>query len=636
MEPFDMDWDNAMRRVDLNLRSVYFDLETTIYKIADAPYQIFIAVQGSEFAAIAYQFDREIKPISYPVRLVNTAPDVYEKLIDAIPDENIAQALAGIDYTVFDILHLLHYKFPQIHFYKINSTPTKSIVHIYLLEQATPMGKSFPLLGQTERSAILDFLAGLKLPYIFELIEDQVTQAPAIELPHIINPVFNLFTDSLMTRPVSEFVQRDEALWFDHVDAIYTGEFTKADLAFIDAGKYACYADLSVFENIDIRNFLFLYQTVYLSLPIEKDLRDWLKGQRIKEEEFAELIKRDRIKLVLVQPEYRYRDSGFFQVLYKINPNAIITRRALATLQQIDLVEMADNYIFNDASILSELKVFCEGVGSKLSLNGKQYYDLLTWPLKAKRSSFSSLNLGGVLTMGALGVNKVLDKVVSDRIGKDVSFEFTMNGANIHPSHALNATYFPYFDPKGYSDAFYANITGDFLNFFRRATPENIVTLNTPSGQSQQHIPMINPIEVIEVNNYMPILEMDDVLTAANAFPKSQYLISYLASLDLGSRATRIDWYNKKVKEVTEKKQKRSKWINLGLNAGLDTVGLVSGAAFLGLGFEAIRSGYKLSQSFKDFRAIKAKIDAAYEDDLHGSNISYLAEINRVAGVKRF
>ena len=134
----------------------------------------------------------------------------------------------------------------------------------------------------------------------------------------------------------------------------------------------------------------------------------------------------------------------------------------------------------------------------------------------------------------------------------------------------------------------------------------------------------------------MPILEMDDVLTAANAFPKSQYLISYLASLDLGSRATRIDWYNKKVKEVTEKKQKRSKWINLGLNAGLDTVGLVSGAAFLGLGFEAIRSGYKLSQSFKDFRAIKAKIDAAYEDDLHGSNISYLAEINRVAGVKRF
>lgn len=112
--------------------------------------------------------------------------------------------------------------------------------------------------------------------------------------------------------------------------------------------------------------------------------------------------------------------------------------------------------------------------------------------------------------------------------------------------------------------------------------------------------------------------------------------MNYLASLDPENRAIRIEWYNKKVKELTNKKQMRSKWINLGINAGLDTVGLVSGAAYLGLGFELIRSGYKFSQSFNDFKAIKAKIDAAYEEDLHGSNISYLAEINRVAGVKRF
>jgi len=40
-------------------------------------------------------------------------------------------------------------------------------------------------------------------------------------------------------------------------------------------------------------------------LPIEKSVKDWLKSMEITVDEFLELIKRRRIKIVLNQPETR-------------------------------------------------------------------------------------------------------------------------------------------------------------------------------------------------------------------------------------------------------------------------------------------------------------------------------------------
>jgi hypothetical protein len=636
MEQADLDWDGVIRRVDANFRARFFDIETVIFKIKGDLYQIHIDQSDDVFEGINKEFNNSIRPISYPVRLVNKKPEVFENLLPPIPDHLIPENLSGIDFNDHDLLHLLSYHFPDIHFYKLESTPYSTNVHIYLLEEQTTMGKVIPFLSAKQKEEIWSFLNALQLPYQFNLIEDHLSVAPVIEVPKIDNVVFNLYSDKILGKPKIEFLERDEALWFDNIGKIYENRFTKSDLYFLDELKYACYVDLSSFKNIDIRNFLFLYQTVYLSPPIEKDFIQWLHENRITEEEFAELIRRDRIKLVLSQPIFRYYEHGFFSILYQINPTAIITRRALAALQQIDLVEMADNYLFNDAATLKELKVFCEALGEHLPVDPKRYYELLTWPLKAKRASFVSLHQGGIMTMGAIGVNTVLDKLIGDKIGKDVSFEFTMNGANTHLAHALNATYFPYLKETGYSDAFYANVTGDFLNFIRNTTKDNIHQLSEVQNQPGQRIPVINPIEVIEIDDYASILELDDILTAANAFPKSQYLMNYLASLDPERRATTIQWYNKKIKELLNKKKKGQRLIDLGANAALDTIGLVSGAAYLGLGFELLKRGYQFTKKFDDLKAMRAKIDEAYQEDIHGANIAYLAQINRVAGVKRF
>jgi len=121
-------------------------------------------------------------------------------------------------------------------------------------------------------------------------------------------------------------------------------------------GKFSCYADFGGFGNIDIRNFLFMFQCAYLTIPFETNIPKWLNEKKISEDEFFYLIERGRIKIVLIQPEQRH-DIGFLNSVYRVNPNAIISRRALHALIQTDIVELSDSYLLNDQKIVSGMRV---------------------------------------------------------------------------------------------------------------------------------------------------------------------------------------------------------------------------------------------------------------------------------------
>lgn len=66
------------------------------------------------------------------------------------------------------------------------------------------------------------------------------------------------------------FTIAEAGFWFERAEEIYTGKTTRNDLPFYRGDSLKCFLDFSVFDNIDLRNVLLQYDTVYIALPIEE------------------------------------------------------------------------------------------------------------------------------------------------------------------------------------------------------------------------------------------------------------------------------------------------------------------------------------------------------------------------------
>ncbi len=358
---------------------------------------------------------------------------------------------------------------------------------------------------------------------------------------------------------------------------------------------------------------------------------EWLKESKISRNEFLDLIVKGRVKLMLTQPEFRY-DMNFITDAFNANPNSVITRRAISALHQIDLVEMSNNYLLNEASILQELKPFCQILADIMKVDMKFYYDFILWPMKARRKSFEYLLLNGGFSLAAYGVNNVIEPWISKILGKDLSFEFTVNSSSIHLANALNATYFPFHTDEGYSDQYYANAMGDLLNFYKNANKNNIASFVEDRENIKSCVIPINPIDIIEGNDDITIAELEKEFSKNSIFPGSKNLIETLAPLSIEDRQTKINYYNNEVVKVINSKKIVPDAIDLGTNIIIDSIGVATGLSFLGSAYSMLKiSGKGIDKAAK----ISEKMQNAFKEDPDKANIHYLSKINRVAKLKK-
>lgn len=627
----------SVRRTDLRFRADYPDVQTTIYNINGEEFVIKCDNLEGDFEIIKGIFHNSIRPITLPISLSLDTPKEFVDVIPNMSDKDISKNFEGLLFNKAGFLNLLMLKFPNIHFYKIEENDSgEVIIYTASFEEKNGGTTNYVFLSNSDRQKVEDFLINLKVRVQFKVVDEQVDQPPTLSAPEHLNSMRFIYATSLRREAASEFSLRDEALWFDNVDNIFQGTFKKEDLYFYDREEYSCYVDFSVFENIDIRNHLFLFQTVYVSLPIDKSINEWLKESKIQRNEFLELASKNRIKIALTQPEARY-DIKFIRDVYEANPNAVISKRALAALMQIDIVEMAEGYLFNDGEIASELKAVCQLVAQHLKSNPKYLYDFLMWPIRARRNSFEVLNSGGLVGASSFGVNTLMEKGVSKSSNRDISFEFTVNAPSIHLANSLNATYFP-FQAKdgGYTDLHYASVMGEVLNFFKSANSKNIRSFIDNKVHINSGILPISPIDVIEVNDYVPITEFEDVLGRDVVYPKSKKLIETIAVLSDEERKKKIAEYNSAVSKLVNKNASRGDAIDLGQNIIMDAAGAYTGINIIGSAFSLLTIGGKrMMKSVPMIRNIASKIEDALYSDTDKENIHYLTKINRVARVKR-
>lgn len=632
-----MDYTGQIRRLDFNLRAHYPELSTEILQVATDKYVFYCTGVGIDLPAIQQYFEHSLCAVTM-LSLVELSPTrhaTYLATLLGLPDHEIAKDFQGILHSKITLLNLLLAKFPNVPFYDL--TYQEDVLQIRTTTFETKAGDTTRLhfLNSADKIRVETFLRDLKLPLEFEIVETPNQSTDGVLAAPDLNPVQYIFAANAQRAKATPFALRDESIWYDNLDGIFAGTFKKEDLFFYNPNEYACYVDYS-YDNIDLRNHLALFQSIYVTLPYEQDLAQWLGKRDIAKNEFLELVVRGRVKVVLTQPEFRY-DIRFISDIYEANVEAVITRRALAALLQTDLVEIADNYLLNNPAILPELHNFCTLAAEKLGVDAIYLYDSLIWPIKARRLSFEALNSGGIFSTSTFGVNNFIQAHIKRSTGRDLAFEFSMAAANIHFANALNATYFPHHsEHEGLNDQAYASIMGESLNFYKNSTIARFKSLVDNNFEVESGIVPINPIDVITVDSFLTIDELERELSKEVIYPGGRMLMETLAALSPEGRKVKIDQYNQQLQQKRAKRGPSATQIDLGVNAAIDGIGLATGYPFLGTGYSLIKNGVARAGKLAGVKNILSTVDEA----LHGhsvdrNNIDFLTKISRVAKLRR-
>ena len=533
MSKLKFNFDGSAKRCDINLRAKYIGLSTTIYKLNEDTYMIYCDEYSIDFKLILEYFNNSIRIIGFPIHVSNIKPIQYEKIISNIEFDNITSKFEGLAIQIKDIISLFYSNFYYINFGNIYCNPQKQDQLIIEISDDTTIEQETEIIKFIDNNVIIFIdckIIRLKISKLNKSIEEGFDPLKLI-------PNKNL-----------ECSIRDTILWFDNIEKIYNNEFKKDDLYFYEKNKSKCFVNCQLFDNINLRNHLLLYDIIYCSLPVKSNFDNFLVKQNLTKEELLELAFNNRIKFVLLTAEKQY-DMDFLSELYNINPCSIITERAINTLIACDIVDMCDNYIFNDSSTLQNLSIICDSINRKTKLDSKTIFSLLSWPLNAKLDSLRILTFNSPSLISNFGINNILDMDLFNN-KKNAEFEFMINSHNIHIANSLDATYFPFFtEEKNYSDSTVSNIVGALLNFYKNSNPIQIETINTISKFNFQER---NSITLLDIRNSIDILKYHEYSKKYNTTLGLKDILNNLEKMNTTERYKKIRDYNNLVLEINE------------------------------------------------------------------------------------
>lgn len=611
-----MDYEGWCRRIDLNLRTMHPTLTTSIYKTKTNSFLIEIHQHIENKEEFEENFENNIRFITTPVKLIWETPEHFEKKLAPIDDKTIPSNFEGLPFTTDQFHNHLLCTFPKL---KISS-----------FETDFPKNKiTITLMGNPQEEQITQLKNKLNL--LKTVMQYEIKTGGTTESKRgYADEVFIIGPSSAAAGINCEFLERDEKLWFENIENIYSGSFTKDDLYFTDSKKTSCLVNYTLFKNCNLRSLILLYDIVYCVLPLKENMSAFLRDQKISKNEILFLVSQDRIKILNIQPEHRL-DYGFLNEAYQEKRDAVISRRALAALCAIDIVSINNSYILSDPT-LGDLHPLITELSTATGQNPKLIADYLLWPKYALRASFSELNEAGPMGIARYGVNKTITHQLPSSLKEKLEFEFLVHSDKIHVAHALDATYFPfYLEDNSYTDHPYSLLMGNTLNLYKNSTYESLKGFNDITTLKSQGNPTLDLISIFQTNDYISIEEYEKEISHAGIRKGMNSLFSELAQLNTENRALRINQYNSDMEAFFSRKNK----IKHALDLGIDTAGCAIPflSTILKLG------GLAKDEILKKIPAIEKVIEQISSKTLKHSptekNISILSKVNRVAKLRR-
>lgn len=613
-----LNYEGRCRRIDLNFRAMFPYLTTRIFKKGNFEYQIYVENEVDDFDGLESTFNDKIKYVTVPIKLINKLPDSYELEIDGILDKGIPSDFEGIPFTLDQTLIHISSVHSNVIFSGISEDHENKKIIVEVCDPTDP----------DTINAIQTTTDALKSPYAFNIVTGGLPNQQ-IQVP---DEVLNIAPSKSREMLSCEFLVRDEGLWYDNVDSFYDGSYKKSDLYFVDQTKTSCLVNFSKFQNANIRNHLLLYDVVYCVLPFSSDMPEFLNTQKITRDEILYLVKRGRLKIINTQPEIRL-DYGFINEAYAVNSSAVISRRALAALAAIDLVELNESYIFSDPELDKYIYPLLKEISGLTHTSVETISNYLLWPKHALRNSLDALNQCGPMGIARYGVNNsIVDLWPTAKNKKEYEFEFLVNSDQIHLAHALDATYFPfYIDGNKYTDHPYALMMGGLLNFYKSASYEALNQVFDVNKMKKINNPSLSLISTFDINEYIPITSFEDGVSSSVVRKGMSSLFSELCLLDESKRNERISKYNAEIDKTLRKKSVSKHALDLGEDAiGMAVPFLATGKKLITEGTQAAMRKFPAIQNVSEFVE-----DKALGSDEKARHISLSSRVNRVARLKR-
>lgn len=620
------DFIESSRRCDVMFRSKYPYYQTRLFQVTKYEFELFVTNTVDDFTALEEEFDSKICFIFVPIKLVQKIPEEYEREIPVIQDTDLSKNLAGLPLRITDIQQHIEAKYKDIVITKISDSSRTPKVFVQLEGNVRP--KKIQEIQET-----IEKFGGY---YEVEVVdggsfEKSSSSTPKKPYNSSESEVFTLTPSSHYKKLGCHFLERDEQLWFTKVDEIYSGQYVKDDLFFIDRSKTSCIVNFSKFQNVNLRNHLLLYDVVYIVLPLRESMSNFFNTQKIRRDDLITLVAKGRVVILNMQPENRL-DYGYLNEIYQESPRGIVSRRALSALLAMDLVEINKSYMFSDPEIERLGLGLINEISSLNKVSPKVISDFLFWPKAALRNSIDTLNFSGPMRTASFGINNPITNSFPDNEKKKgMEFEFMMNSDQVHIANALDATYFPFFiDSERYTDQPFAQVMGSALNFYKRLNP-NLMSdfFNTERYTSQTNL-SLDLISIFEVNDFNSISEFEAEISSSVVRNGLNTLFVELSALNEAERKECIEGYNKHVEAELSVKRQQSHALDLTENAA----GLVF--PFLGTVKRYSKSAANL---FKDkYPTIQAASeyieDKCSPANQHEKHVSLLTKVNRVAKLK--
>jgi hypothetical protein len=615
-----------VRRADVALRALYPQLTTRIFEVAPHKYEIVFDRELLDANAINDVFQKSVRPATVWIELSNIAPSSFIHELAPIEDVDISLGFEGCPFSWPDIESILLSRHPDLP--RFAEIPNQNNPIKILFSQP---------LSAEQQEKVRTFMSGCLPDWPIEIGVSKIMDTGHGE-PRARPAKIDIEVRSSRLRSrAPSFVRDDEEFWFANVDMLFQGRLASQISAATENAGTACYLDCSSFPQIDLRQAILLYDTIYLTPPITESSASSIpfwEQQALTREDFLHLIEIGRVRLLLTQPEER-SDPAFLAAAHERNPSGIIGRLRSAAIMVSDIIATADEYTLAAPQLRPAISELSTRIAKETGDAGDVINRLLLWPLHARRTCLQPLMTRGLMGVAAFSQGTILAGQIRVASGRNFDLEAIVTNNAVHIAHVLNATFIPpskemagWIEPR--------RIVADRLNFYRSFNTRIAASWAANERRKEEQVPIVPAIPLFDFHPRAPLKDLIAATSFGSVRRKGRAMMTRLSQLPPEDRRLEIDRLCQEMYELGGRRARRS-FIVDSLSDGMDIGSTIWSASLPPIRpmWHFLKRTVELARRAPALDRVIDAIEQDLRDQLgRNSDLDFLSKISRVAELR--
>ena len=547
-----------VRRLDLKIRDEFPGLKTVIGSTQKQGYTMYYihCLNFNELSHEIIQCEKENRQLCLPCKVVFTDFNEDEKVIPQLKKDDISMQTLGNLVTASDIVSYLMMKFPDVDFKSHKSIREDGY---YLCVYVAPT---------TSDEAITEIKRELQCQgHMPGVLVKRYTNANNKSIPNenqIDNTtrVFNIMPNKNLS-----FVKDEEDFWQENEEKIYTGEYTRNKIINVNSERTRCYLDFTMFDNVNLRNLLLLYDEIYITPPFDDGMNNFFANQHINRNDLMTLVEQKRLNFILTNYEERY-NTALLKDVYCIRKDAVVGRRRTDALLAAFITELDNIHRENNPRLDEWIHDLLFDRHKQPSKEIDATLKIMQWPTRAKSMAIRSFTTEGPISIEGFGVHNTFTFPPVEETDKieDMKLGVAFHALSPHIASALEATYCPIIGDYSETDTMVSNMIGNLFKFYRCGSNAFLLR-DKISNQSLE-------IKLLDISTDIDIVGLSEQSAKIGTTKMFRDILKKIYSLSAAEQEEAIATYNNILWEwsLKRKQSKVNPW-----SIGIDICALMLG-----------------------------------------------------------